>query len=544
MFKLGYLWGCLFCIIGQISPIYSNNIATHIHHFLKDNKPNNHIIVKENTLFSATILPNYYSVNNFEALWVKKGDLHQANDLVRILTNAQYDGLNPLDYHCNQIVTLLIDLQKKTDDSLSLAMLDILLTDAVLLLSSHLAQGKLNPNNLVSSWEIQRELQTLDFVSLLNNLIQSHSKDSIIAAFCQFTPAYLSLRSEAKKLYKLQYHFENQWEPILADSTLKPNQYYPQIPAIRRRLVWLGETLNTSTADSFFYDSLVASAIMRIQHKNGLKMDAEIGTKTLKALNNKPSFLIQKANANLERYRWLPKPFPKEHLLVNITQFKLFYLNGADTLLQSRAIVGKNYRKTPVFSAQLSYLVLSPTWTVPPGIFTNDVLPAVRKDPDYLRKKNMTVIDRLGQIVPDSLINWNAPRFPYMVRQAPGNQNSLGGVKFMFPNLHNVYIHDTPTKNLFDKEERNFSSGCIRIEKAFELAYILLNKNELWEADSLQMAMQKPHEIIKRIRPNIPVYITYFTAWANNGTLYLRNDIYNRDEEISIGLAQTPRLLD
>lgn len=440
MFKLRIFLLIFACIGIKNNLLYSNDVASHIQHFLINKNLNKPLKVDQSTLFSDSILPAYYAQYNYKPRWVSHKDLSHANDLIRVISNCQYDGLNPLDYHCNQIVLLLIHLQKKPSDSEQLAIADILLTDAVLLLSSHLAQGKLNPNNMLSSWEIQRDMEALDFIQLLNNLHKSHAKDSIIQAFCQFTPEYLSLQNEVKKLYNIQFKYEDDWEIIHSDSTLKPGERHLQIPAIRKRMNWLKE-LNTATdsqTDSFVYDSILATAVMRFQFRNGLTMDGEIGIKTLKRMNQKPSYLIKKASVNLERYRWLPKPFPHEHLLVNITQFTLFYLKGTDTLLQSRAIVGKNYRKTPVFSAQLSYLVLSPTWTVPPGIFTNDVLPAVRKDPDYLRKKNMTVIDRQGQQVPDSLINWNAPRFPYMVRQAPGNQNSLGGVKFMFPNLHNV----------------------------------------------------------------------------------------------------------
>lgn len=252
---------------------------------------------------------------------------------------------------------------------------------------------------------------------------------------------------------------------------------------------------------------------------------------------------MDKLAVNLERLRWLPDTTLQEFILVNIANYSMDLLRNRDTLLHSNAIVGKSYRKTPVFNSTMSYLVFSPTWTIPPTILKNDVLPAIRKNIDYLAQKNMRVIDHSGKEIDPGSVDWqqiSGNNFPYLIRQNPGPQNSLGLVKFMFPNTYNVYIHDTPSRELFYREDRALSSGCIRIQKPFELAQLLLNDQPLWTDERIRTAMKEKTEQTVRLNRKIPVIILYLTFWTDsNQREHIRRDIYDRDTEL-LKLLQRP----
>jgi murein L,D-transpeptidase YcbB/YkuD len=246
--------------------------------------------------------------------------------------------------------------------------------------------------------------------------------------------------------------------------------------------------------------------------------------------------LIRQTAVNLERLRWLPDTTLQEFILINIANYSMDYIKNRDTLLHSNAIVGRAYRKTPVFNAPMTYLVFSPTWTVPPTILRNDVIPAVKKDPRYLASKNMRLLTFSGSEVDPYTLDWSsisASSFPYMVRQDPGPDNSLGLVKFMFPNRYNVYIHDTPSRELFARDDRALSSGCIRIQKPFELAYLLLADQPLWTGERILTAMNSGREQKVSLRRQIPVIILYLTFWtAEDGTPMVRHDVYDRDQDL------------
>ena len=255
---------------------------------------------------------------------------------------------------------------------------------------------------------------------------------------------------------------------------------------------------------------------------------------------------IEKIRVNLERGRWLLHDLAPTFVLVNVAGFEVYYLRDGKLAWSTRAVVGKPFRETPIFRATMTYLVLNPTWTVPPGILAKDILPAQRRDRSTLAKKGLEVIDHAGLPVPESSIDWAhaTPRnFRYMLRQAPGPQNALGRVKFMFPNEHSVYLHDTPSKALFDESERAFSSGCIRIENPLELAALLLEGQEGWDRPALDRAVEAGTTQSVTLAKPVPVLITYWTAWVDrSGALQLRPDIYGRDAKVAAGLAAGFRL--
>lgn len=265
-----------------------------------------------------------------------------------------------------------------------------------------------------------------------------------------------------------------------------------------------------------------------------MEPDGAIGKNTAAGLNASPLDLMDKAAVNLERLRWLPDTVQNlEMILVNIANYQLDYLNRLDTVFSARVIVGKQYHESPVFTAQMSYIVFSPYWNIPPSIANKEIIPAVRKNPSYLSQKNMEVVNSSGKWIDPTSINWSSKSFPYMIRQKPGGNNSLGLVKFMFPNSHNVYIHDTPSRSLFNREDRAMSHGCIRLQNPAKFAEILLKDDPSWTPEKIDQAMHRESEVIVSLPRKIPVVLIYLTFWADSkGQPHFRQDIYNRDAEV------------
>ncbi len=251
---------------------------------------------------------------------------------------------------------------------------------------------------------------------------------------------------------------------------------------------------------------------------------------------------------NLERWRWLPQNLGYPNIQINIANFELDVNEDETSVLDMRVIVGKTYRRTPVFSDNMTYLVLCPHWNVPDNIAAQDILPDVKKDPDYLSRLGFKILRGWGadmEIVDPVTINWaelNAKDLNFRFRQDPGPLNALGQIKFMFPNRFNVYLHDTPTRGLFAKTARDFSSGCIRIEKPIELAEYLLKDDSLWTRDTILQNIKKNVEQTVKLPKPIPVHILYWTAWVSpDGAVNFRNDIYQRDNALLEALKENPQ---
>lgn len=271
-----------------------------------------------------------------------------------------------------------------------------------------------------------------------------------------------------------------------------------------------------------------------------MEPDGTIGNLTAESLNNSPSNLMDIASVNLERLRWLPDTLrDAELILVNIANYQLDYLNKLDTILTAKVIVGKEFNASPIFTAPMTYIAFSPYWNIPESITKDEIIPAVLKNPKYLDQKNMEVVTSSGEVVNPKSIKWSADPFPYQIRQKPGGDNSLGLVKFMFPNEHSIYIHDTPSRSLFELENRALSHGCIRIQDPAKFAQLLLQDDPSWTLEKINEAMNQDKEQIVDLKKNIPVVIFYMTFWADsNGAPHFRSDIYNRDQEVLLAMRK------
>lgn len=500
-------------------------------------------------LYSTVVISRFYENRAFHPAWIEnEKPKERAYEMRYEIRQAQFDGLQPEDYHLVALDQLFskIESDRKSgkDPSLNdLATLDLLLTDAYILLSSHLYLGKVNPDNLTVAWNIQRYAPDLRIDQRLEKALQEENiRKSLEALYPSFS-IYKKMRDGLRQLYGYLDKYKNnnatEWKALKLERSIKPDDSHPLIPEIRKRLTFWGMTTEYTPEDIQRYDSLLRDGVKKFQRMHGLEPDGVIGQGTIQAFNQTPNNLIIAARVNLERLRWLPdslKLKEEELIVVNTANFQLDYIHKRDTLLSSRVIVGKTMHSTPQFDAEMSYIVFSPTWTVPSSITRKEIIPLVKRNPYYLAKNHMKILANNGAEIPASSIDWSkvsARTFPYTIRQEPGEDNALGLVKFMFPNKHSVYIHDTPARSLFEREDRALSHGCIRIQKPFELAKLLLSFDPSWTDEKIREHMSLPKEKTVMLDRKIPVVVLYLTYWADSkGDYYFRKDLYSRDAEI------------
>lgn len=324
------------------------------------------------------------------------------------------------------------------------------------------------------------------------------------------------------------------WPKVPGGPSLHEGDQNDRIPLLRQRLVASAD-LAASAGQGDQFDGALKEAVQRFQARHGLTADGAVGARTLNELNVPISERIRQLAASLERCQPLPPVLEQRHILVNIADFTLKLYEDGKPVLSMPVIVGKTYRQTPVFNGRISSLVLNPAWEVPHSIATKDLLPKIKKNPGYLSQMHLRVFQgwKGATEIDPATIDWanlSSKHFPYRLRQDPGPANALGRVKFLFPNPYDVYLHDTPSRELFQKDARTFSSGCIRIAKPLDLAVYLLQGTKLNSMDALTEAIsrEKTQQIV--IPAPIAVHIVYMTAWVDReGIIQFRSDIYNRD---------------
>jgi murein L,D-transpeptidase YcbB/YkuD len=523
---------------------YSSQITDQIRIRLESDQPGEKIEIRGTSLKSIDEIQRFYVNRNFEEIWSKNGILTELAYEMRFeIYQSQFDGLNPKDYNIElmELFFSTFESNKKSrivNNPGDVADLDLLLSDAFFYLSRHLELGKIDPASLKSDWEITSKTKKVDFGALLTEGYKAgdirRQLEKLYPDFAMYKKGREVLRAldERRKVDTLN------WKRIKIDKTIKLGEESNSISVLRQRLKFWGYLNDYPLISEKLYDSTMWLGIKSFQKNNGMESDGAIGRMTAQALNASPSDLMDKAAVNLERLRWLPDTVKTgEFILVNIANFQLDFLSNADTLLSARVIVGKQYHESPIFTAEMSYIVFSPYWNIPYSITKNEIMPSVRRNSNYLIQKNMEVVTSSGKVVDPKTINWSAKSFPYMVRQKPGGSNSLGLVKFMFPNKHSVYIHDTPSRTLFEKEDRALSHGCIRIENPADFAALLLKNDPNWNSIKIDAAMHQSKEQIVKLDRNIPVVILYLTFWADSmGNGHFRPDIYQRDEEVIMAL--------
>jgi murein L,D-transpeptidase YcbB/YkuD len=489
--------------------------------------------LKDASVSGIIVLPEFYEKRNFSLAWNNPENI---DGLIRIIDEMDLEGLTPSDYHRNEILFLKEQVRDPAETTPQVrADFDILLSDALLRIVYHMLFGKVDPERLDANWNIYKDIDDMEAVSWLQKTIDS--PDIYQTLKSQF-PEEKFFQILRKELIRYRSIAENGGWPVIPEGpAFKKGMADERIPSLRKQLLMIGDLTDSTRFNSEIYDETLEVAVKQFQYRHGLNPDGVIGKNTLHALNVPVNKRIDQILVNLERGRWIYRDIPDDYILVNIANFQANYVRNGRIQWRERAQVGKDYRQTPVFKADLKYLVFNPTWTVPPTILEKDVLPAIKKDIGYLDKKNMKVINRSGKVVDPTTVKWTkytGKDFPYSIRQDPGPTNALGRVKFIFPNKHFVFLHDTPSKALFQRETRAFSSGCIRVEHPFNLAEAVLKDPENWSLEKIKQLISSEKMKTVYLKEPITVLNFYATAFQDleQDLIHFRKDIYDRDQKI------------
>ena len=484
---------------------------------------------------SVTVLPELYEKNGFQRLWTNPQNVE---DLVKEINTIEEDGLRPDDYHFTKIEQLRsrIGTSSSSDPAL-LAGFDILLTDSLIRLGYHLIFGKVDPEDHHPHWNLAVKIDDDAPVTAIQEILDAGNLARALEELRPQNIVYREFKAALKKYRTIKA--EGGWQPVPEGPTLKKGMQDNRVLLLRKRLKITGD-MPAESADSELFDDQLEQGVMLFQRRHYLTADGAVGKQTLEALNVQVEDKIDQIEINLERLRWVLHAISGQFVIADIAGFKVFIYKDDAIIWTSRVQVGRPYRQTPVFKSQITYMELNPTWTVPPGILARDILPAVKKDPNYLKDRNIRVIDRNGKVINPDTIDWSkyaAGNFPYRLRQDPGPNNAMGLIKIMFPNKHLVFIHDTPSRSLFERTDRTFSSGCIRTEKPFELAEILLDNPAKWNQESFKRIIDSGRTQTIRLPKPVPVLLFYWTASPEpDGSVRFKKDPYKRDAEVLEGL--------
>ena len=512
----------------------------------------------------------FYRERDFAPLWVSdSGQSPRAADLLDELAVADTHGLQPEDY-------VPSELGGPGRDRERLAQVELQMTAAALRYAMHASGGRIVPDRLSAYHDLTPP--TVDGREALARLADEASPGAYLASLHPVHPAYEALRQE---LAELSAQPDRDETPVADGPAVKPGQSDARLPAIRARLTELGHLAPADAADevvaspigyesegplfgspdgavivevvmpdadesepeaaaprrsepipnqSEAYDAETVEAVKAFQAASGLTVDGIIGQRTISAFNaDNTESRIQRLVYNMERLRWLPRDFGTKHVLVNTAAFEASVIEDGTTIWTSKVIVGKPQNQTAFFSDQMETVVFNPYWGVPKSIIVNEMLPEIYKDPYYMEREGYEVTDLNGRVIPSYSVDWynlNTSNLPIGVRQPPGPKNALGEIKFLFPNEHSIYMHDTPTKPLFAKPVRAYSHGCVRVEKPWEFAEIILG----WDQQRIASTRAATRDHSVPVEDEIQVHIGYFTAWPDEtGTVRYHDDIYGRD---------------
>jgi murein L,D-transpeptidase YcbB/YkuD len=474
-----------------------------------------------------------YGERHFEPIWLtedKSGKVvfsPAAAKIIALFESAETEGLDPADY-----LTPSIAREKLTGDGIALATLETAFSAATMRYADHLHNGRINPQSISSLLDITRK--PIDEAALLEELASSDNPAAILSKLEPKHPEFLALKAA---LATFEQSNAARPTPIGDGPVLRPGHSDARLPAIRDRL-----ELTPSTSQ--LYDELTVDAVKAFQEGQGLEVDGIIGPATVAALNGGTATRREDIIANMERWRWMPSDLGDFRVFVNIPEFRLWIERNGQPEYTTRVVVGTTKNQTPIFSDNIRHLVVNPYWNVPSSILRGEIAPAVLANPGYTDSHNMDLLYNGSPVSPWS-VDWSqvsASNFPFRVRQRPGAGNALGQIKFLFPNKHDVYLHDTPSKSLFSRSYRAFSHGCVRVQNPMEFADALMVNEPNISRASLE-AMFGSSERWVNPETQIPVHLAYFTLRVDeDGTIRSFGDVYGHHEKLiaALGLDETP----
>ena len=478
-----------------------------------------------------------YKAYGNQLLWLSPDGLHEdrAYALANSILQAEQDGMRMDAYPIGNVARAMADLadKTKTPTARQLAETDIILTASFAALGEDYLTGQIDPKSVAQSWHIDPQEENVD--SALVRSLRTAELERAIASMRPQNPEYDALRKELDRYQKIIA--AGGWPSVPRGEATKPGEAMTaeRVAALKQRLsvegllpaAAEGTATNASQTSSAVYDRALAGAVAQFQARHGIVVDSMLGKETFDALNKPAAYRAAQIAANLERMRWMPRTLGSRFIMVNVSAFHLEAWNNGQKELEMRVIVGEDYedKATPVFSDSMETVVFRPYWNVTDDIASKELFPKINSDPGYLARNNYELYQEGGKT---------------RIRQKPGDENSLGLVKFLFPNDFNIYLHDTPNRELFKEDVRAFSHGCIRVEKPTELAQWVLG----WDASRVQSAMEGSNNQSVKVPAKIPVFITYGTAYMRDAQLYFGNDLYSRDakmvEEVFRGAVPAP----
>jgi murein L,D-transpeptidase YcbB/YkuD len=487
---------------------------------------------------AVDLIDALYARREYAPAWTDPAMVKQLFD--QVLRSVEH-GLDPEDFHAKQLGTRL-NPGPRANDPVFHADTEILCTDALARLALTLQFGKLDPTNLDPAWNFSRQIMRQDPLAYFNQVLDTKTVALTVATLGPQNHHYRWFQQGLREYRSIMA--AGGWPTVSAGPVLEVGSRGPRVAELRQRLGVSGDLSTPGPPDPEAFDAGLEAAVKNFQNRHGIDADGKAGPHTIAELNVPVETRINQLRASLERMRWVFRDLPERFIIVDIAGFHAYLVDDGQQIWETLVQVGKPYHATPVFKDTMRYLDFNPTWTIPPGILRRSTLPAIRKDPSYLQRSNMTVLTTSGKVVDPSTIDWAATTkgFPYMIRQEPGPDNALGRVKFMFPNKYMVYLHDTPSKGLFARSQRTFSSGCIRVQNPFDLAELLLD-DQGWDRARIDQVLASNKTTRVNLEEPIPVLLLYWTAEVDEeGTVFFRKDVYNRDAPIIKGLDESFRV--
>ncbi len=486
-------------------------------------------VLTEGILTDSLDHPNevldFYRQNNFQPAWNER---KYREVLYRNIETIEDDGLFFKDYHGSYLKKTLSNLDTNTKEENN--RLEILLTDAFLSLSEDLGTGKLNPKDIYEIWGTS--VNKINAVDLLKNAIKNGDIQEALDSARPHNIVYSGLKKSLKEFKENENSENTAITKIPEGKLIRPGESSPRVILIRKRFQELGYTINSNAPDSL-YNSDLEKIVKDFQKTRGLEIDGLLGNSTIRNLNTTREDRYHQLLVNMERWRWYPRDLGDHYIIINVANFALQVVKNGDTVRTHKIMVGTQARKTPVFSDEISYIVYNPTWTIPPTIKKNDVIPGSKRDSEYLNKKHLKAYDRQGNIVNPSTIDWSSSAaLNYTYRQQAGPANPLGLVKIIYPNKYMIYLHDTPSKALFDKNIRAQSSGCVRVQDALELAKYLLDDQDKYDDKKIQEILESGKTTEIPVNKKVQVHHFYWTAYRESDSIRFIEDVYNLDQDL------------
>jgi L,D-transpeptidase YcbB len=488
----------------------------------------------------------FYAQRDFEPAWLDgHHPARQMGELIAALHAVHDEGLEPELYNVGLLearhqAARRGVISKRGFEAGEAGTIDTWLTYLYLKHASDLADGLSDLAHADPSWLIKPE--AFDAPAYLDEALSQGTVRESLAALTPATPQYTALKAVLAD-YRAKAAAGG-WSEVPPDLTLKPGDRHPGVAALAARLSVSDDyrgpipAADPAADPAAEYGDALIEAVRAFQRRHGLQDDGVVGPATVAQLNVSIEERIAQIELNLERWRWLPRDLGSRYILVNIPEYRLEVWEGNRVPLAMRVVVGKRDTPTPIFNDRMSYIVLSPYWYVPPTIAEGETLPSLMRDPTFLERTNMEVLDAKGNVIDPAAIDLDNPT-QYRFRQRPGVENSLGLVKFMFPNEHNVYLHDTPADSLFARASRSFSHGCVRLEQPLALAEYVLGDQRGWTRERIESAMHAYEERTVKLREPLPVYLGYWTARVRqDGSVQFREDVYGIDRRQSARLSE------